>query len=132
MNKDMDHSTQDGWKYRTLYKAERGGEEPIIVPALNVVDAAEKAAEHWGIGKEEMRETVVISEPTAAEILHSAPKIGVPLRFLIRMDGREDLVVTAYCREDAILQAANEWDAEFCELARSTALRIGVARRVPA
>ena len=128
----QEHTKQDGWKYRTLFKAERGGEEPIIVPALNEVDAAEQAAAHWGIGTEEMKENVVISEPTAAEILHSAAKIGVPLRFLIRMDGKQDLVITAYCREDAILQAANEWDAEYYELARSTALRIGVARRVPA
>ena len=92
-------------RYDQLWAAEYRGERMKIVSAVNVLQAAEKAAKHYGVSPEEFRENGIIREPKAEEAEKFCRESGSTMRMTVSTKYGA-VKVDAICREDAIRQAA--------------------------
>lgn len=116
------------WRYAEIFKVLIPGEEPVLAAAMNCQDAIRKAAEELGIDPGIAKKMATVETPTAKELVSCARAKGLMLQMRVSAEGYPDCYCNAYCRQDAILQAANEWNASYYEI-RSKA-RVDVSRKI--
>lgn len=117
------------WRYAEIFKVCIPGEEPVLAAAQNCQDAIRQAAEELGIDPRIAKKMATVQTPTAKELAACARAKGLMLQMRVQADGFPDFFCNAYCRHEAILQAANEWNTSYIEI-RSKA-RVAVSPRVP-
>lgn len=104
------------WRYAEIFKVCIPGEEPVLAAAQNCQDAIQKTAEELGIDPRIAKKMATVETPTGQELVSCARDKGLLLQMRVSADGYPDFYCNAYCRQDAILQAANEWNASYYEI----------------
>ena len=112
---EYEHISQT-WRYGEIFKVCISGEEPVLAVALNCQDAIRQAADELGIDPCIAKKMATVETPTAKELAACARDKGLLLQMRVSADGYPDCYCNAYCRQDAILQAANEWNASYYEI----------------
>lgn len=99
-----------------VYTVLRGGEEPLPVAAQTARGAIETAAQHWGISRSEAAQSCTAREPSCTEIISCCHRLGVMPQMIVRHPEHPAWIGKAYCKWDALMFAASEWDVPAADL----------------
>ena len=124
---EYEHISQP-WRYGEIFKVCISGEEPVLAVALNCQDAIRQAADELGIDPRIAKKMATVETPTGKELMHIARAKGLMLQMRVSADGYPDYYCYAYCRQDAVLQAANEWGVSYYEVQPKA--RVAVSRKI--
>lgn len=102
-------------RYKNLYKAAYAGAE-VIVAGLTTTDAAEQAAMYFGISMEQFRADGHMKNPTQEDVLGYCRRFGKTAEMLVEHPRYGSVVLTALCREDAIMLASIKLNAPMYDM----------------
>ena len=130
MGKQTKEPQLERWRYAMLFRVTVSGEEPVIVPAYDEADAVEQAAEELGMDPWLCRKLgAEVTVPQAQEMLRYARNKRRTLKMRVECEGYAPHECRAYCRMDAVLDAANAWGADYMQIKDKA--RVGVSARLP-
>ena len=130
MGKRTKEPQPERWRHAMLFRVTVSGEEPVLVPAFNEPDAVEQAAEELGMDPWLCRKLgAEVTVPQAQEMLRYARNKRRTLKMRVECEGYAPHECRAYCRMDAVMDAANAWGADYMQIKDKT--RVGVSARLP-
>lgn len=102
-------------RYKNLYKATYADAE-VFVAGITTTDAAEQAAMYFGVTVDRFREAGHLRNPSASDVLGYCKRFGKCAEMKVQNPRYGSVVLTALCREDALMQAAIKLDAPMYDL----------------
>ena len=128
-NKRYEDEGLQTWRYAEIFKVCVEGEEPLLLAAHNCQQALDHAAEELGMDKRMVRKMATVQTPTAQELVNCARAKGLMLEMQVRLPGYPDHVCNAFCRMEAVMDAANTWGLLYADI--KSKAKVGVSRRTP-
>ena len=117
------------WRYAEIFKVVIDGEDPILVAAQNCRQAVDLAAEEIGMDRAIAKKMATVQTPTAQELVNCARAKGLMLEMQVRLPGYPDHICNAFCRMEAVMDAANTWGLLYADI--KSKATVGVSRRTP-